>query len=196
MKTFKSLWQLFSSMFKIGLFTFGGGYAMIPFFDNEFVARKGWLDSDEFMDLVTIAESTPGPIAINCATYIGYKREKFKGALAATFGMVLPSFTVIFIISLFFDRFLEISWVASAFRGIQMCVVYLILSAGIKMFKKIKKTAFSITAMTLTFTAMLAFSLFSVRFSSILYILIFGALSVCIYAVQYKKQRAREEGNQ
>ena len=101
MKTFKALWQLFVSMLKIGLFTFGGGYAMIPLLDNEFVTRKGWLDSDEFMDLVTVAESTPGPIAINCATYIGYKKEKFKGALTATVGMVLPSFTFIFLISLF-----------------------------------------------------------------------------------------------
>ena len=127
-------------MFKIGLFTFGGGYAMIHLLENEFVSRKEWLDSDEFLDLVAIAESTPGPIAINCATYIGYKKEKITGALAATFGMCLPSFTIIYLISLFFDRFLEISWVSSAFKGIQVCVVFLILSAGFKMLKKIKKT--------------------------------------------------------
>ncbi len=192
-KTLKTLYQLFSAMLKIGLFTFGGGYAMIPLLDNEFVTRRQWLDGDEFMDLVTIAESTPGPIAINCATYIGYKKKRLAGALAATLGMVLPSFTVIFLISLFFDRFLEISFVASAFRGIQVCVVYLILSAGVKMFKKIKKTAFSITAMSLTFTAMLAFSLFSVRFSSIFYILIFATLSLCIYAVQHAKRQSKEE---
>ena len=79
MKKAKSLLSLFLSMFKIGLFTFGGGYAMIHLLENEFVSRKEWLDSDEFLDLVAIAESTPGPIAINCATYIGYKKEKITG---------------------------------------------------------------------------------------------------------------------
>jgi chromate transporter len=105
MKTFKTLWLLFISMLKIGLFTFGGGYAMIHILDNEFVGKKKWLDHDEFMDLVAIAESTPGPIAINCATYIGYKKEKILGAMIATLGMALPSFCIIYLISLFFRIF-------------------------------------------------------------------------------------------
>ena len=184
-------------MLKIGLFTFGGGYAMISLLNSEFVERKGWIDHDEFMDLVTIAESTPGPIAINCATYIGYKRDKFLGSLFATLGMCIPSFAIIFLISLFFDRFLEISWVASAFRGIQVCVIYLILSAGIKMLRKIKKTPFNITAMLLTFTAMIAFSLFSVSFSTIFYILIFGFLGLSVFSVGYFKEcKRREDGKQ
>ena len=108
MKRLRSLFQLFLSMFKIGLFTFGGGYAMINLLDNEFVGRKKWIESDEFMDLVAIAESTPGPIAINCSTYIGYKREGILGALFATAGMCLPSFVIIYLISLFFDSFLSI----------------------------------------------------------------------------------------
>ena len=179
-------------MMKIGMFTFGGGYAMINLLDNEFVERRKWLVSEEFMDLVTIAESTPGPIAINCSTYIGYKKAGFIGALIATLGMCIPSFTIIYLISLFFNSFLEIKWVASAFRGIQACVVFLILSAGIKMLKKIKKTVFNVSVMLITFFAMILFSLFSVSFSSIFYILIFGVAGLLIYTVGYMRNRSGE----
>lgn len=181
-------------MMKIGLFTFGGGYAMIHLLDNEFVEKKGWLDGEEFMNLVTIAESTPGPIAINCSTYIGYKRAGFWGALFATLGMCIPSFVIIYLISLFFNQFLAISAVASAFKGIQACVVFLILSAGIKMLKKIKKSAFNVTVMSITLTVMIAFSLFSVSFSSIFYILIFGIMGLLTYTVGYLKNKRGEAG--
>jgi chromate transporter len=176
-------------MMKIGTFTFGGGYAMIHLLDNEFVSKKKWIEAEEFMDLVTIAESTPGPIAINCSTYIGYKKMGFLGAFISTLGMCIPSYTIVFLISLFFDSFLEIRWVASAFRGIQACVVFLILSAGLKMLKKIKKTAFNLTVMSITLTAMILFSLFSVSFSSVFYILIFGTLGLLIYAVGVIKDK-------
>ena len=180
-------------MLKIGLFTFGGGYAMIHLLDNEFVSKKKWIESEEFMDLVVIAESTPGPIAINCSTYIGYKKAGFLGALFATLGMCIPSFVIIYLISLFFNSFLEIRWVASAFRGIQACVLFLILSAGLKILKKIKKTVFNVAVMLSTFVAMILFSLFSVSFSSIFYILIFGALGLVIYAVRDLKSARGEE---
>lgn len=176
-------------MMKIGMFTFGGGYAMINLLDNEFVERKKWIDSEEFMDIVTIAESTPGPIAINCSTYIGYKRCGFSGALFATLGMCIPSFVVIYLISLFFNQFLTVSAVASAFKGIQVCVIFLILSAGLKMLRKIKKSAFNVTVMAITFTAMIAFSLFSVSFSSIFYILIFGLIGLLFYTVGYLRDK-------
>ena len=185
----KNLLSLFWSMLKIGLFTFGGGYAMIHLLENEFVSRKNWIDGEEFIDLIAIAESTPGPIAINCATYIGYKKEKISGALAATLGMCLPSFTIIYLISLFFDRFLEISWVASAFKGVQACVIFLILSAGFKMLKKIKKTPFSIMVMAITFVCMIALSLLSIKFSSIFYILIFASIGLAIYAIRHLKEK-------
>ena len=180
-------------MLKIGLFTFGGGYAMINLLDNEFVSRKKWIGQEEFMDLVAIAESTPGPIAINCSTYIGYKRIGFMGALAATFGMCIPSFVIIYLISLFFEQFLAIKWVASAFKGIQACVIFLILSAGIKMLKKIKKSAFNITVITVTLVSMVALSLLAVSFSSIFYILIFGALGLTIYAIGYFREKKGKE---
>ena len=184
-----SILQLFLSMFKIGLFTFGGGYAMIGLLENEFVTVKKWLDHDEFMDLVAIAESTPGPIAINCATYIGYKQEKFLGALFATIGMVLHSLAIIYLISLFFNQFLAITWVASAFKGIQVCVVFLILSAGMKMLKKMKKTIFPVSVMCITFVCMLLFGLFAVNFSSIFYILLSGTIGTSIYAIRYFKSK-------
>ena len=183
LKKIKLLFELFLSMMKIGLFTFGGGYAMINLLDNEFVSKRGWIEQEEFMDLVTIAESTPGPIAINCSTYIGYKKMGFFGALAATLGMCIPSFTIIYLISLFFDSFLEIKWVASAFFGIQVGVVFLIFSAGIKMLKRIKKTAFNLAVMGITFAAFVIFSLLSVKFSSIFYILIFGGLGLFLNTV-------------
>ena len=180
-------------MMKIGLFTFGGGYAMINILDNEFVVKKKWIDSDEFMDVVTIAESTPGPIAINCSTFIGYKKMGLIGAIVATLGMCIPSFVIIYLISLFFNQFLAFSAVASAFKGIQVCVVFLIFSAGFKMLKKIKKNAFNITVMALTFAAMVTFSLFSVSFSSIFYILIFGLIGLLIYTVGYLRDKNQGE---
>ena len=189
MKKLKSLFLLFISMLKIGLFTFGGGYAMIHLLDNEFVTKRKWISHDEFMDVVTIAESTPGPIAINCSTYIGYKQEGILGSIFSTLGMVLPSFTIIFLISLFFNRFLSITWVASAFKGIQVCIVFLIFAAGLKMLKKIKKNAFSISVMSITFACMIAFALFAVNFSSIFYILISGLLGLLIYAIKHFKHK-------
>lgn len=195
-QSLKTLFILFFSMLKIGLFTFGGGYAMIHVFEHELVSKKKWLEHEEFMDLVTIAESTPGPIAINCATYIGYKRANIAGSIFSTIGMVLPSFTIIFLISLFFNQFLSIEWVASAFKGIQVCVVFLILSAGLKMLKKIPKNVFTISVMSATILCMLSFSLFSVSFSSIFYILISGIIGLLIYAIGYfKSKKTKKDGD-
>ena len=192
MRVFKTLCSLFASMFKIGLFTFGGGYAMISFLEREFVEKKSWLSHDEFMDLIVIAESTPGPIAINCATYIGYKVGKGSGAVVATLGMVMPSFSIIFIISLFFNQFLSLTWVSSAFRGIQSCVVFLILSAGLKMLKKMKKTAFSIVVSALTFVCMVTFWLLGVRFSSVFYILVSACLGLSSWGIKrHNEQKKR-----
>ena len=193
MKKIKEFFVLFFSMLKIGLFTFGGGYAMISLLDRECVERRKWLSSDEFVDLVTIAESTPGPIAINCATYVGYKHSGVLGAVGATLGMCTPSFVIIYLISLLFDSFLSIGWVAEAFRGIQACVIFLILSAGIKILRKKKKSAFKITVASLPFLSMVILSLFAVGFSSIFYILISGGIGLLIFAIKhFKGERGRE----
>jgi len=189
MPKFKSLLSLFFTMLKIGLFTFGGGYAMISFFENEFVNKKKLLNNEEFLDLIAIAESTPGPIAINCATYIGYKQNKFLGSLVSTIAMCLPSFVIIFIISLFFNQFLAITWVAKAFKGIQVCVVFLILSAGIKLFKNMKKNLICILAIILITTLIVMLALFNKSFSSILYIIIAAVVGLVIYSVEKIKEK-------
>ena len=176
-------------MLKIGAFTFGGGYAMIALLENEFVTKKKWITKEEFLDMTAIAESTPGPIAINAATYIGYKHTGVLGSVMATVGVCIPSFVIIYIISLFFDAFLSFKLVEYAFRGIQVCVVYLISSAGLKMLKQMKKTALSITIVSAVVLCMLLFSLFSVKFSTILYILICGVLGLVIYLVKQMKQK-------
>ena len=183
---------LFASMLKVGLFTFGGGYAMINLLDREFVERRGWLGEEEFTDLVTVAESTPGPIAINCATFIGYRREGFLGAVFATAGMCTPSLVIIYLISLFFNQFLSLGWVASAFKGIQVCVIFLIFSAGLKMLKKMKKMPFNIAVAAVTFALAVSLSLLAVSFSSIFYILLAGLAGLVIYLVGMLRQRGKE----
>ena len=177
----KGYLSLFLTMLKIGLFTFGGGYAMIALLENEFVEKKKWLEKDEFLDVAAIAESTPGPIAINAATYIGYKNSGIIGSMIATLGICIPSFVIIYAISLFFDAFLSFTLVAYAFKGIQICVVYLILTAGLKMLKQMKKTAFNMIIISITLICMIVFSLFAVKFSTIFYILISGACGVAVY---------------
>ena len=180
-KKIKEYLVIFLTMLKIGLFTFGGGYAMIALLENEFVEKKKWLEKDEFLDVAAIAESTPGPIAINAATYIGYKNAGLIGSIMATLGICIPSFVIIYAISLFFDAFLSLTLVAYAFKGIQICVVYLILSAGLRMFKQMKKTAFNMIIISATIICMVGFSLFAVKFSTIFYILISGVLGVAVY---------------
>ncbi len=189
MKRLLSALKLMLIMMKTGFFTFGGGYAMISMLHSEFVEKRAYLSHEEFMDVVAVAESTPGPIAINMATYIGYKRCGFLGALFSTFGMCAPSFGVIFIISLFFDRFLEITWVKNAFHGIQIAVIYIILSAGIKMLKQLKKSPLNIVILCICATLMVLFSVFSVSFSAVFYILISGGIGLVIFLIKYVKEK-------
>jgi chromate transporter len=132
------LLQLFLVFFKIGAFTFGGGYAMLSIITDNCVERKGWITHDEMMDITVIAETTPGPVAINCATFVGHKRAGFWGAVCATLGVVLPSFLVIYAISMFLEGFLEITLIANAFKGIKIAVGFLILQAGLKLQKQLE----------------------------------------------------------
>ena len=177
----KLLLDLFLTFAKIGLFTFGGGYAMIALIENACVEKKQWITHDEMMNITVIAESTPGPIAINCATYVGYKKRGFSGAVAATAGMILPSFCIIFVISMFLDHFLEISWIAHAFQGIKIAVGILILNAAIKMLRKMPKKPMPVIIMSCAFIAMLLFNLFSVRISSIILMLTAGLISLLLF---------------
>ena len=193
MDKLKRAFALFWAMFKIGLFTFGGGYAMVAMFERELVENKKWLKKDEFIDVIAIAESTPGPIAINTATYVGYKQCGVLGSVFATLGVILPSFIIIFLISLFFDRFLQLKWVQFAFKGIQACVVFLILSAGFNMLKAIKKNAINLIVLLSTIVCLVAFSLFAISFSSIFYILIGGAIGLIIYCIETIKNHKNKK---
>lgn len=190
----KKYLKLFAVMLKTGLFTFGGGYAMISLMQREFVEKSGWLEAEEFVDLVAIAESTPGPIAINCATFIGYKTGKILGAAVATLAMCIPSFVIIFLISLFFDAFLQNRYVAAAFEGVRICVLFLIVSAGIKMAAKVKKSPLNIIIFCITFAGMVLTGLFAVNFSSVFYILIGGAAGTVAYAAAFLRGRKNKKG--
>lgn len=189
----KKIFRLFFIMLKIGLFTFGGGYAMIALLENEFVSKRRWMQTDEFSDMVAIAESTPGPIAINAATYIGYQQNGVLGSAAATIGVCIPSFVIIFLISLFFDAFQQIRWVAAAFKGIQIGVVVLILSAGLKMLRQMRKTIYNTVCVGLTVVCLVLCSLFAVNFSSVFYILIGAVNGISVYSVKRLSKRRKTE---
>ena len=178
------LLDLFLSFAKIGLFTFGGGYAMIALIENACVEKKKWITHDEMMNVTVIAESTPGPIAINCATFVGYKQKGWPGAIAATVGMVFPSFCIIFLISMFLDHFLEITWITNAFKGIRIAVGILIIDAAVKMIRKMQKKPIPRTIMLCSFAAMMLINVFSLRFSSISLMVIAAVISLVIFLVQ------------
>ena len=180
----KKLIDLFLTFTKIGMFTFGGGYAMISLIENNCVERKKWISHDEMMNITVIAESTPGPIAINAATFVGYKQAKLLGAIAATLGMILPSFLIILLISFFFDNFLEITVIANAFKGIKIAVGLLILDAGITMIGKMQKKAFPRIIMICTFAAMMCINIFAWNFSSVILLLIAAVISIVFFIVK------------
>ena len=135
---FKTILELFISFLKIGAFTFGGGYAMIPLIQKEAVEKRKWIEDKDILDIIAIAESTPGPISINASTYIGYKVGGFLGALFSTLGLVIPSFIIIYLISLFYKTFIEISFIRSIFKGLSVGVIALLIFAFIKLKKQMK----------------------------------------------------------
>lgn len=184
----QSLGTLFFTFFKIGLFTFGGGYAMIALLEEEFIQRRRWLDKDEFLDMTAIAESTPGPVAINSATYLGYKLAKVPGAATATVAVCLPSFLIIYAISLFFEQFTQLTVIASAFKGIQVCVIYLIFSAGVRMLRSLDKSPFATGVLAAVMLVMVGLSLAGVSVSSILLILLSGAAGVAAWLIGRRKE--------
>jgi chromate transporter len=184
----KSLGTLFFTFFKIGLFTFGGGYAMIALLEEEFIQRRRWLDKDEFLDMTAIAESTPGPVAINSATYLGYKLAEVPGAATATVAVCLPSFLIIYAISLFFEQFTQLTVIANAFKGIQVCVIYLIFSAGVRMLKALDKSPFATGVLAAVMLVMVGLSLAGVSVSSILLILLSGAAGVAAWLIGRRKE--------
>ena len=182
--------ELFLTFAKIGLFTFGGGYAMLSIIENICVEKKNWITHDEMMNVTVIAESTPGPIAINCATFVGYKKGKVPGAVLATFGVVLPSFIIIFAISMFLEGFLEITWIAHAFQGIKIAVGILILDAALKMIKKMQKRPLQIGILIAAFVVLMLVNILKIHLSSIVIMLASALVSLAFF--QIDKFRRKE----
>ena len=172
---------LFLTFAKIGLFTFGGGYAMLSMIEYVCITRKQWITHEDLMNVTVIAESTPGPVAINCATFVGYKQKGIPGALAATLGVILPSFIIIFLISLFLDRFLEIAWVANAFKGIRVAVGILIADVAIRMIRKMEKDALRLAILVAACLAVLLTNIFSWHLSTFVLLLASALVSLAVF---------------
>lgn len=183
----KKLLELFVIFFKIGLFTIGGGYAMIPQIQDEIVNKKKWIEDEEMLQIITISETTPGPIAINVATYIGYKQKGFLGSLFSTLGVILPSLIIIIIVSYFFMQFIENKYVAYAFYGINLAVAILIIKAGINLLIKIERKPLVIIVFIISSILLILFELFNINFSSIYFILISGIGNMIITLINTKK---------
>lgn len=177
----KKYLELFKVFFKIGALTFGGGYAMIPVIEREIIDNKKWIDEKMMIDIVAIAESTPGVFAVNCATFTGYKVAGFLGSLMATLGVILPSFMIIILISLIFPTIIKNEYVSYIFDGIKAGIVVLIFGAGIKLSKSVEKNIFNII--------LFAFALCMALFTSVnvIYILLACAIIGIVYTL-FKEQ--------
>ena len=182
MKKMKENLILFWSFFKIGAFTFGGGLAMLPLMSRICVEKHKWMTEEEMVDMLAIAESTPGVIAINLATYVGYKLNKFFGALFATLGVIVPSVTIICIISFFYEKFIEIEVISWAFMGIKACVAVMILNSAIKLFKHVKRNVFSFVVLAIAFLL----ALFVPAISTVYIILAGLVIGITYYAIAEK----------
>ena len=178
------LWDLFISFFKIGLFTFGGGYAMISLIEDTCVEKKKWLTHEEMMHMTAIAESTPGPVAVNCATFVGLKHRGIPGSISATLGVVMPSFLIIYLISTMLGHFLEIPLVAGAFRGIQVGVGLIIFRVGLKMTKKMPKTPLRLGILLVSLATVLAVNLLNWKIPTIYLLCLSGLVSLAVFTMR------------
>lgn len=189
-----SLFELFLIFAKIGGLTIGGGLAMVAVIERELVQRKKWINDEELLDMIAVAESTPGVIAVNSATFVGYKLRGFLGALFSTIGVVLPSFVIISLIALVFDWFLDFKIVEYAFKGANAAVAVLILNAALKLLKKCDKSAYTYLALALSIILGILFMIFKV--SSIFIIIIGLVIGVVYYTIidsKNKKNKLKEK---
>ena len=184
--------ELFMTFAKIGLFTFGGGYAMLSIIEDICVEKKNWITHDEMMNITVIAESTPGPIAINCATYVGYKKGKLPGAILATLGVAVPSFVIIFVISMFLEGFLEIAWIAHAFQGIKLAVGILILDAALKMIRKMPKKRLQMGILISAFAVILLINVLNLHLSSVVVMIAAASISVAFFLAGERRRKEEQ----
>ena len=184
--------SLFLCFAKIGLFTFGGGLAMLSLIERECVEKRRWITHDEMLEMTVLSEATPGPIAVNAATYVGWRKAGFWGAACATVGVVLPSVAVILLLAAFLDGFLEIVWVKNAFRGVKAAVGLLIADAGIRLLKKIPKKPFDLFLVSGCFAAVLIADIFAWSISSLTVMLTAAALSAAVFLTRSLAGRKKE----
>ena len=184
--------MLFLVFLKLGLFSIGGGTTMLTLLQGELVDKRKWIDNDELMEMTAVSESTPGPIAINLATYLGYLKGGFFGALLATLGVVLPPFAIMFVISLFFQNLLQFEAVKYAFLGIKCGVVFLLCKVAITLIKSNQKDWLAILILVSVIALMVVFTIFAISFSAIYFILIGAVLGLLVYGlIPYKKERKK-----
>ena len=186
-KSLKNLLNLFLTFFKLGIFSIGGGPTMLTLLQGELVEKKKWLSNDELMEMTAIAESTPGPIAINLATYLGYKRGGVLGALLSTLGVIITPFVLMFCISLFLENILSNEAVKYAFMGVKVGVVFLLLKVSFTLVKGMKKDLFGILTLVIVTVAMVLITIFSINFSAIYFILLGAVLGLLVYGIIPKK---------
>ena len=179
------LWKLFATFFKIGAFTFGGGYAMIPLIQKEAVEKNGWVTDDDILEIIAIAESTPGPIAINSATFVGYRTCGVLGSVCATLGVVLPSFVIILLISFVLRQFQELKAVQYAFNGIRAGVLALLFKALWTMYKKAPKSWASYVVMGASFVLTAIFDV------NVLFVIIGCAVFGYVTATMMERRAAK-----
>ena len=190
---FVLLIELFISFFKVGLLTFGGGYAMIPIIQKEVVEKRKWMNGNDILDILAISESTPGPIAVNSATYVGYRVMGFWGSLVATIGLAIPSFTIIFVISLFYEKFLSFHVVNAIFKGVKVGVIILLILAVIKLKKNVEVNTLGLILFTITLVGMLLLTFFNIKIPSvsIIFIALGLLVGVIITALTHKKENRK-----
>ena len=185
---FASVLKLFLTFLKVGAFTFGGGYAMIPIIQKETVERRKWVNNNDILDILAISESTPGPISVNAATYIGFKVAGFWGSFFATLGLAIPSFVIIYIISFFYKTFMSWSIVQAAFKGLSVGVIILLFSAVLKLRKSVPHNWLSVVLFSLTLVGMMCYNFFQLKIPSVSLIFIGLGLLVGIIATALSRK--------
>ncbi len=182
---------LFLTFMKIGVFTFGGGYAMIPIIEEEVTKKRKWISEIEIMDILAISESTPGPIAVNTATYVGYKVAGVTGGIIATIGLAIPSFVIIFVISFFYQDFMKWPVIDAMFKGLKVGVIILLFSAVIRLKKGVKVNLISILLFVIALSLMLVFSFIDTGFKYLsLSLILLGIITgIVLTLIANKKER-------
>ena len=184
---------LFLTFMKIGALTFGGGYAMIPIIEDEVTKKRKWISEIEIMDILAISESTPGPIAVNTATYVGYKVAGVTGGIIATLGLAVPSFIIIFVISFFYKDFIQWPVISAMFKGLKIGVIILLFSAVLRLRKGVKINSVGVTLFVIALSSMLVFSFIDTGFKYLsLCLILLGIITGIVIPLISKNKEGQE----